>query len=256
MSVPVLWHLKVSHYNEKVRWALDYKRIPHVRRAAMPGRHEAIARRLWGGRTFPVLELDGQAIGDSAHIIDVLERRSPEPSLYPPSPSERRRALELEEYFDAQLGPAVRLLVLHHMLDDGDLLLGTFAPDLRGARRLAARAGFRGLRRRIELQFGIDAVSVADAFDKLDAAGDCFRAEVSANGHLAGDGFSVADLTLAALLAPAVAPEQFPYPQPQRGHPRLAPIRDRLAASGLLDWTRTIYARHRSPSAEALAVAA
>src|SRR3954464_3737111 len=122
---PVLWHLKVSHYNEKARWALDFKRIPHVRRAALPGRHEAIARRLWGGRTFPVLELGGQAIGESAHIIDVLERRSPEPPLYPPSPSERRRALELEEYFDEQLGPPVRLLVLHHMLDDGDLLLST-----------------------------------------------------------------------------------------------------------------------------------
>jgi len=23
-GTPVLWHLKVSHYNEKVRWALDY----------------------------------------------------------------------------------------------------------------------------------------------------------------------------------------------------------------------------------------
>jgi hypothetical protein len=22
-GLPVLWHLKVSHYNEKVRWALD-----------------------------------------------------------------------------------------------------------------------------------------------------------------------------------------------------------------------------------------
>ena len=37
---PVLYHLKVSHYNEKARWALDYKGVPHVRRAAIPGRHE------------------------------------------------------------------------------------------------------------------------------------------------------------------------------------------------------------------------
>ena len=31
--LPVLWQLQVSHYVEKVRWALDYKRVPHIRRS-------------------------------------------------------------------------------------------------------------------------------------------------------------------------------------------------------------------------------
>src|SRR5687767_4386381 len=75
----VLWHLKVSHYNEKARWALDYKRLPHVRRAAVPGRHHKIAEELTGGSTFPVLVLDGEAIGDSTRIIEALERRCPDP---------------------------------------------------------------------------------------------------------------------------------------------------------------------------------
>ena len=34
-SVPVLWQLQVSHYVEKVRWALDYKRIPHIRHSLL-----------------------------------------------------------------------------------------------------------------------------------------------------------------------------------------------------------------------------
>src|SRR6267378_7487759 len=71
-STPALWHLKVSHYNEKVRWALDYKRVPHVRRAETPGRHQAIAQRLIGDRTFPVLVIDGEALGDSSTIIGAL----------------------------------------------------------------------------------------------------------------------------------------------------------------------------------------
>src|SRR6266542_2575268 len=95
-ATPVLWHLKVSHYNEKARWALDYKRIPHLRRAAIPGRHEAIAEKLTGARTFPVLVLGGEAIGDSTRIIEALERRHPEPPLYPADPDKRRRALEIE----------------------------------------------------------------------------------------------------------------------------------------------------------------
>ena len=30
-SAPVLWHFTVSHYNEKARWALDFKRVRHLR---------------------------------------------------------------------------------------------------------------------------------------------------------------------------------------------------------------------------------
>jgi glutathione S-transferase len=250
MSAPVLWHLKVSHYNEKARWALDYKRVPHVRRAAVPGRHRPIAKELTGGTTLPVLLLDGEAIGDSTRIIEALEQRYPEPPLYPVDPDERRRALEIEDFFDEQLGPHVRLLVIHHMLPDGKLMLGAFVPDLKGVRRIVARAAFPRLRPRLAADFAIDDVSVALAYEKLRAAGERFRAELEPSGYLVANTFTVADLTLAALLAPVVAPEQFPYPQPQRGHPLLAPLRDALAGPGLLDWTREMYNRHRSPSAE------
>jgi glutathione S-transferase len=249
-ALPVLWHLKVSHYNEKARWALDYKGIPHVRRAPMPGRHAAIAQRLSGGTTLPVLELDPEPVGDSTRIIGLLERRYPDPPLYPADPAARRRALEIEDYFDEELGPHIRLLVLHHVLPDPALMLGTFAPDLVGARRLAARATFAPLRRRIVSQFGISLESVDLAYEKLHAACQRFQRELEPSGYLVGDRFTVADLTLASMVAPAVAPEQFPYPQPQRRHPLLAPVRDPLAKSGLAAWAEEMYARHRGTSAE------
>src|SRR5207237_6707565 len=107
---PVLWHLKVSHYNEKARWALDHKRVPHVRRAAVPGLHRDTARGLSGGSTFPVLVLDGEAISDSTRIIAALEERYPEPPLYSAEPEARRRALALEDHFDEELGLYTRRL--------------------------------------------------------------------------------------------------------------------------------------------------
>src|SRR3954452_6127113 len=102
---PVLWHLKVSHYNEKARWALDHKRVAHERRAVMPGPHRKLAEKLTGGTTFPVLAFAGHASGDATRIITALERRGPEPPLYPADPGERRRALELEDFCDEHLGP-------------------------------------------------------------------------------------------------------------------------------------------------------
>jgi glutathione S-transferase len=247
---PVLWHLKVSHYNEKVRWALDYKRVPHIRRAVEPGSHRSIALRLTGGRTFPVLELDDEAIGDSTQIIEALERRYPEPALYPADPVARRRALEIEDFFDEELGPYVRLLVVSHMLPSAGLVLGAFLPDLAGPRRRAALAMFPLIRRRFVADLGIDDESVALAWRKVRAAGECFREELQASGYLVGDGFTIADLTVASLVAPAVAPAGFPYPQPQREHPLLAGVRDALAEAGLPDWAREMYARHRGRSAE------
>jgi glutathione S-transferase len=252
-DVPVLWHLKVSHYNEKARWALDYKGIPHIRRAVMPGRHPPIARRLSGGKTFPVLVLDGEAIGDSTRIIEALERRHPEPPLYPADPEARRRALELEDFFDEELGPYSRLLVVNASLPRPALFLGAFTPDLPLRRRAVARAMFPLIRRQVRRQFGLGRVRVEEAFARVAAAGQRLRAELQPSGYLVGDGFSVADLTAAALVAPAIAPEQFPYPQPQRDHPAFGELREALSEAGFLEWAKEIYARHRGTSAEVFA---
>jgi glutathione S-transferase len=246
---PVLHHLKVSHYNEKVRWALDYKGIPHIRRAAIPGRHRKLAEELTGGKTFPVLVENGYAIGDSSRIIAHLEDRHPSPPLYPKELGERRRAVDLEDFFDEELGPHSRLLLVHHTLPEAGLFLRVFVPGASGTRLALARAQFPLMRPRIRQMFGIDYDAVSHALHKLHAACERFRRELQPNGYLVGDDFSVADLTVASLVAPIVAPRDFPYPQPQGDHPRVEPLRDVLDEYGLLDWTRDMYTRKRRRSA-------
>ena len=111
-------------------------------------------------------------------------------------------------------------------------------------------AMFPLIRRRFVREIAITEESVELAWTRVRAAADRFAAELKPSGYLVGDRFGVADLTLAALLAPALAPEQFPYPQPQRGHPLFHELRAVLAEHGLADWAREIYARHRGVSAE------
>ena len=245
MDRPVLWHLKVSHYNEKARWALDVKRVPHARRAVTPGGHPLVARALSPAATLPVLVVDGRAIGDSTAIIAELERRHPDPPLYPQDPDDRRRALELEDFLDEELGPYTRMLVMHHAVADPDLWLAMFMPDINPLRRAALRRAFPRVRKVVETPFGLDARGVERAFAKVRAAGERVAEEAGGGDYLVGDRFTVADLTLAALLSPGAAPEQFPYPQPQRGHPRFAPVREAMAEAGLLDRMRRTYERHR-----------
>src|SRR5205823_1318622 len=65
-----------------------------------------------GRGTLPILWLDGKAIGDSTRIIEALERRSPVPPLYPRDEAARRRALALEDFFDEELGHALRAAIV------------------------------------------------------------------------------------------------------------------------------------------------
>jgi glutathione S-transferase len=44
MNMPLLWHIPLSHFSEKVRWALDHKRIAHNRRVLGPEAPRALAR--------------------------------------------------------------------------------------------------------------------------------------------------------------------------------------------------------------------
>src|SRR6266571_4463266 len=120
----ILWHIEVSHFSEKARWALEFKSVAHERRTPPPGLHIPIAAWLTAGRaaTLPVLQLDGARIADSAPIIAALERRFPEPALYPHEPAERQRALALARWFDRELGPYSRRLVFYELRRDRERL--------------------------------------------------------------------------------------------------------------------------------------
>jgi glutathione S-transferase len=245
-NLPVLWQLELSHYNEKVRWALDHKRIPHIRRSLLPGVHIFATRRLTGSvATTPVLTLDGRSIGDSTRIIAALEERWPEPPLYPAGGQPRRRALELEDYFDEELGPHVRRAVYHVLLEHPELVVPLFAHGQRLPARLLLSASFPVLRLVIRQRLTVNEAVALDSRRRAVAAMDRLEREIGPSGYLVGDRFTVADLTAASLLYPVVRPPQFPYPSvtevPAEGREFL----DALARRPGGRWVTEIYARHR-----------
>jgi glutathione S-transferase len=253
---PTLWQIDISHYSEKVRWALDYKAVPHDRHAPIGGYHMALALFLTRGRhyTLPVIELDGRRIGDSTAIIAALEQQHPDPPLYPTDLSERRRALALEDWFDEHLGPPIRRYVFHSLRGDralfDELASQQVPPPLRRYRRMAgayARA-FTGTR--------FQAISDDKAQVALQAtlaALDRLEAELGENGYLVGERFTVADLTAAALFYPLVLPPEGPVrmdvPQP------VSELRDSLAERRGFRWVTEMFARHRNKGASRLASA-
>src|SRR3954462_11092547 len=143
---PVLWQLQISPYNEKVRWALDYKRIPHTRRSMMPGVHRLKVKQLAGVVTSPVLQIGDEGIGESSAILLAIEERWPEPRLIPENPLQRRRALRLEEYCREKLGPHIRRAVYYELLPYPELVIPLFTDGASNASRTLLRATFPVLR--------------------------------------------------------------------------------------------------------------
>jgi glutathione S-transferase len=249
-SRPLLWQLALSHYSEKVRWALEHKRIDHRRRDSMPGVHIPIA--LWltrgAGVTFPILELDGEWIDDSSAAIAALERRHSERPLFPADPAERRRALALEELFDEELGPATRLLPLHELRESRELFgefaaLAVPAPLSRAKPLLAAYARlYTGTR------FGTaDPAAAARARGEVIAALDRVEAELDAGDgvHLVGEQFSVADLTAASMFSLLVLPAGGPLPPDLSLPADFSRFRQEVAERPGYRWVEETYGRYR-----------
>jgi glutathione S-transferase len=248
-ELPVLWQYSFSNYNEKARWALDFKGIRHRRRSVMPGS----PRGLWmsrGDRTLPVLDLERKQIMDSTRIIAALEERRPDPALYPSDPDEHRRALELEEFFDEHAGHDMRRVGFCEATDDLGYALRfmtTDQPPVGGAvGRAWLRVSFPVVWRYMTARYGFTEDEVEGSRKTLIGALDRIESERAGRDYLVGDSFTVADLTAAALLYPLVWPPEFQYPLPVPPKWKfLGPHGDHPA----LDWIRGIWRRHRGKPA-------
>ena len=240
-----LWHIELSHYSEKARWALDYKGVPHRRRVPFVGLHQPLAMALTrsGHRRMPVLHLEGRTIGDSTAIIAAVEARHPEPPLYPEDPAERARALELEEHFDEVLAPAVRAFAWHHVLGEPGGIGNSVAPTRPVARRLLNSIAPLAARI-IRGDYGATAERSDATRRTIVEAADRIERELGPSGYLVADGFSIADLSGAALLTPILTPPERPY-VPEAFPPAVAELRDELAEREAGRWVTEMYARHR-----------
>lgn len=98
-----------SHPCATVERALTMKGIPYKSVELVPPMHAPIARVLFGKRTVPAMKFeDGTKVSGSRAILAELERRVPEPSLYPAAPEARAAVLEAERWGEEVFQPIPR----------------------------------------------------------------------------------------------------------------------------------------------------
>ena len=195
--------------------------------------------------------LDGLRIGDSTAVIRALEERYPQPPLYPAEPVERHRALELEDFFDKELGPYIRRLVFHelrsHRAGAAQLASQVSSPPMQRFPRMSAEYFLAGT----ALRYRAGSAKAAERARRLVLhALDRLEAELGANDYLVGERFTVADLTAASLFHPLVLPAEGPLRTDLSA--ALARFREPLRGRRGFRWVEEMFRRHRrTPGAAA-----
>ena len=212
MSGARLITIPISHYCEKARWALDRAGIPYREERHLQGVSVWCARRAGGGMTTPVLVTgEGPVLGESEDIVRWADERLPqERRLVPADPARRAEALGLARSFDRGLGPAGRRLIYAHLLGHRDELLDVNNQGLPPWEDRVARTVWPAIALAVRIRLRMprapqpeDERIVQEAFDRVaDRLGDGRR-------FLCGERFTIADLTFAALAAPAIAPPRY-----------------------------------------------
>jgi glutathione S-transferase len=238
-----LFQFTGSHFNEKARWGLDWKGVRHERISLMPGPHMRTMKKLTGATETPALRDGEDVVAGSTAILEHLERRFPEPALFPNDASERTRALDIVRHWDAEIGPAVRLAKFFEVME-GAYAAGAFCQGQGPVARGLYRATFPLVGMLMRSKMGIDAENAAAAREITRGAFEFVAKEPGPQGYLVGDRFTVADLTCAALLMPCVPVSEWGGPQDattRKNQRWLARWSDHPGAK----WVREMFRRHR-----------
>jgi glutathione S-transferase len=235
-----LYQFPASHFCEKVRWALEYKRIAYRPVNLLPGFHLKPMRKLAPKSCVPVLVDEETIVQESSAIITYLDTKFPSPALTPHEPQAARMALDWEHYLDEHIGVSLRLWFYHHALPDRDLGLRFLLQGATWPRSTLFKLVYPKVREKMLEYMNINADTARQAEEQLLAALERLDEALNGRAFLVKDSFSRADLTACALLAP--------WCLPQTGHAIPKPLletRNRLEGRRFYRWVRSIHDNYR-----------
>jgi glutathione S-transferase len=235
-----LYQFPISHYCEKVRWALDYKQLAYQTRAWLPGLHLKLAKKLSEQTSVPILQHGEQVVAHSAQIISYLDERFPEKLLTPVDPVLQQAALQWEQWADQQIGPHVRRVCYAPLLSRPDLLIPILSQQGPWYGGLLLKIGFKKFASQLRYFLKINPQSVEESRIILTASIE--RVNQERRGEfLLGNQFTRADIAVAALLAPLCMPKEYGVVWPEAE--KVGEWMPEFAQQ--LQWLPGFYQRHR-----------
>ena len=202
----VLYDIFWSHFCEKARWCLDFKRLPHRVQRVNPFTRREVTD-LGARGDVPVLRDGGKVIEGSAAIAAYLEESCPDPPLLPRDAAGRAEVLGLEKKCDEELGLDTRRVGYQVALENPALMEGTLLWS-RAPKRWLNGPMRRVLEPRLRRKFTIFPQEIQRSRDRLRAFLPVLQERVAAAGFLVGRTLTLADIATSSFLDPLeIVPE-------------------------------------------------
>ena len=242
MSNIILYEFPISHFCEKVRWALDYKEIPHTKQTLLPGLHSKKMFALTEQYSVPVLKHKNDHVHDSSKIISHLEKHFAHNPLNPTKKQHLQQAMEWEDFANKNIGPQVRVLMYHYLLQEPKIVSTFFTKNGPWYGPLLIKFAYPKLQKVMRKHMRINLKTANLAKEHLYKSIDNVLQGLSGSNYLVGDQFTRADLSIASLLAPLAMPTGYGLVKPELPH-ELNIILETFESR--LTWMQTMYALHR-----------
>jgi glutathione S-transferase len=195
----VLHQLEESPFCDKIRRALEWKRVPYTVHDVSILAALTTFKKVNPIGKVPALEVDGRVVADSTDIALFLEERWPEPPLFPRDPAERALCHFLEDWADESLYfyemrlrftfPRNRSRWLEKLLVNDEVLKRSMGPAV-VARSIRKQCAAQGVGRRPEEMVLRDVERHAGALASW----------LAGKTWLVGSALSIADLAVYAQL--------------------------------------------------------
>ena len=242
-----LYTFNISHFSEKARWTLDYEGILYEERVLLPGPHQLVTRRIARRTHVPVLEHDGQYVQGSSAIIDYVANRLGGTKLTAIDPTERAKALTLENALDQAFGRGVQQVFYSAFLKDRRTVIDLWSFGgpfwARGFYAVAYPAIASAVKRMYKTT---DVEGVAKAKQRFVTTFDELDAVLTKKPYLGGDTPNRSDITLAALLAPVCRAPEHRVKWPALSS-ELADLEASLSGRPTWNHVLRMYRDHRKP---------
>lgn len=250
MSTPILYVFAISHYCEKVRWALDYLGIDYALRHVAPGEHAQIARKLGASRSsVPYLQADGKVLQGSANILDWAEDAAADGDERLTPDAARDECGRIEKRIDEIAGVHIRRYYYSEALVEyPETVRPIFTRDLSLPKKLLIRLAWGKIRGLMIARMDLGENQGQESRAILEAELDWIDG-LLADGrqYLVGDRFSRADIAVASLLSPLALPPEHPVYRNISHPPGLAKDIAGWAHRPALNWVCRMYTQHRQP---------
>lgn len=247
---PKLITIPVSHYCEKARWALERAGLEFEERRHLQLLHYAAT--LWHAGTLfaPVLLTSEGTYTDSTDILDFVDRRVPGLGLFPKDPELNRRVRYWEARFDQTVGVEGRRWMYHAGFRElgAARMIELAAQGVPGWQTAVVRALIAPGEAYLRYRLSVNDATVEQGLATLERVFDEVANELrDGRPYLAGEHFSAADLTFAALSAFPLMPPEYGVRLPQPGDlpPGMRAVVERFRSHTAGQYALRLYRQER-----------